>query len=164
MTDIYKVSAESLTQVAQAIRDKSGMDQTLAFPQEFVSAIEGISTGGGPIVYECGTYCPEEDKRTGVTLTHSLGVVPTFVVAYATEKEPFSGLTSYLYSYIGFSFAVNNESHFVVGVCNPAISGGYSASQSSCGTETTFRINAGPTYKLKAGVTYRWMTAAWLDA
>ena len=36
-----------LTSVANAIRSKGGTSATLAFPQEFVSAIGAIETGGG---------------------------------------------------------------------------------------------------------------------
>lgn len=36
-----------LTSVAEAIRNKGGTTATLAFPQEFVSAIDAIETGGG---------------------------------------------------------------------------------------------------------------------
>ena len=43
----YVVSEESLSTVANAIRTKGGTSAQLAFPAEFVSAIEDIETGGG---------------------------------------------------------------------------------------------------------------------
>lgn len=41
------VQDASLTSVANAIREKTGDTDQLTFPSGFVSAIEGISTGGG---------------------------------------------------------------------------------------------------------------------
>lgn len=43
----YKVDSESLTAVANAIRAKTGNDEPLEFPTEFVSEIGSISGGGG---------------------------------------------------------------------------------------------------------------------
>lgn len=42
----YFVEDTSLTAVADAIREKSGTDDSLAFPDGFVSAVEGIQAGG----------------------------------------------------------------------------------------------------------------------
>lgn len=43
----YVVSDTSLSAVADAIREKGGTSAQLAFPVDFVSAIEAIETGGG---------------------------------------------------------------------------------------------------------------------
>ena len=45
------VQDASLTSVANAIREKTGSTDTLTFPSGFVSAIEGINTGGNRAVY-----------------------------------------------------------------------------------------------------------------
>ena len=59
----YVVSGADLTSVADAIREKGGTSAQLAFPAEFVSAIEAISGGGGgtalsnpPIKAVSGTF------------------------------------------------------------------------------------------------------------
>jgi len=48
MTD-YVVRDTQLTSVADAIRAKGGTSDPLAFPDGFVSAVEAIPTGGGPV-------------------------------------------------------------------------------------------------------------------
>ena len=45
-----------LTQIADAIREKTGTGGTLAFPSGFVSAIEGLSGGGATEPYIEETY------------------------------------------------------------------------------------------------------------
>lgn len=44
----YLVDGADLTSIADAIRTKGGTSAQLAFPTDFVSAIEDIQTGGGP--------------------------------------------------------------------------------------------------------------------
>ena len=43
----YLVQGESITEVADAIREKGGTPDTLIFPDGFVAAISAIQTGGG---------------------------------------------------------------------------------------------------------------------
>ena len=43
----YLVQGASLTTVADAIRSKGGISDTLIFPDGFVAAISAIQTGGG---------------------------------------------------------------------------------------------------------------------
>lgn len=51
---MYTVENESLTSIADSIRKKAKVTEKLSFPAGFVSAIEGIETGGGsaPVVVE----------------------------------------------------------------------------------------------------------------
>lgn len=51
---MYTVENESLTSIADSIRKKAKTTEKLSFPAGFVSAIEGIETGGGsaPVVVE----------------------------------------------------------------------------------------------------------------
>lgn len=51
---MYTVENESLTSIADSIRKKAKKTEKLSFPAGFVSAIEGIETGGGsaPVVVE----------------------------------------------------------------------------------------------------------------
>lgn len=51
---MYTVNNESLTSIADSIRKKAKKTEKLSFPSGFVSAIEGIETGGGsaPVVVE----------------------------------------------------------------------------------------------------------------
>lgn len=61
-----------LTQIASAIRAKTGTGGTLAFPSGFVSAIEGLSVG---IKATAGTFTVAENTKNYV-LSHGLGEVP----------------------------------------------------------------------------------------
>lgn len=158
----YKVTDESLTQVADAIRAKSGKVGELSFPLGFASAIAAISAGGN-VRYETGVYVSDSDVRVAVTLPHSLGVVPTITIVFAEDLNALVGNTGYLLSCAGYNFSVNNDCHFVVGTSNPSVTGGYST-QSGFVSDTAFRISASPTYKLKAGVTYRWLILALPEA
>ena len=47
--DFYVVSDNSLTSVADAIRNKSGQIRPLTFPQDFVTGINNISGNGGAL-------------------------------------------------------------------------------------------------------------------
>lgn len=63
----YIVSDTNLTAVANAIRTKGGTSEQLEFPDDFVSAIGDIQTGGGVTVEalsvtENGTYTAESGK------------------------------------------------------------------------------------------------------
>ena len=44
---MYTVENESLTSIADSIRKKAKTTEKMTFPAGFVSAIEGIETGGG---------------------------------------------------------------------------------------------------------------------
>lgn len=107
----YVVSDTSLTAVANAIRTKGGTSAQLAFPAEFISAIEAISGGGG--------YTPEDFAynanpsgalvitdpsvtslpqyrfyyRTAVTSAHfsALTSIPTYCFDHCNELTTFVG-------------------------------------------------------------------------
>lgn len=153
--DTYKVEAESLTQVADAIRAKTGKLGELEFPMGFASAIAAISAGGS-IKYEIGEYTPEVDTRTGVILPHGLGVEPTVILVCAKDRTTLAGETGYLVTQANYNFSFNNECHYVVSTSNPSISGSY-LPRSGYLSDTTFRISATPSFRLKAGVTYIWV-------
>ena len=47
MANEYLVNADDLTAVASAIREKGGTEESLVFPDGFISAVQGIQSGGG---------------------------------------------------------------------------------------------------------------------
>lgn len=58
----YVVSEASLSAVADAIREKGGTSEELAFPADFVQAIEDIETGGGgEVLLASGEYTLASD-------------------------------------------------------------------------------------------------------
>ena len=71
----YLTTDTDLTAVADAIRTKGGTSAALAFPEEFVAAIEAISGGGGgsaEVLLGSGDYT--------VTSVVSSATIPTSVV------------------------------------------------------------------------------------
>lgn len=64
LVDSTQLDAD-LTSVANAIRAKGGTSAQLAFPAEFVSAIEAISGGGGLTLLASGDYVVSSDIGTG---------------------------------------------------------------------------------------------------
>lgn len=67
-----------LKAIADAIREKGGTSDNLAFPQAMADAIAAIEAGGGSIV--AGTYTPASTQTSRVTVTHNLGTEPTGVL------------------------------------------------------------------------------------
>lgn len=65
----YKVNDTSLTSVANSIRAKSGTSADLSFPDGFVTAINGIPSGGATLISKLitanGTYDAEDDNADG---------------------------------------------------------------------------------------------------
>lgn len=65
----YKVTDTNLTSIANAIRTKTGKSSSMAFPDEFVSEINSISTGGTTLITksisENGTYSASSDNADG---------------------------------------------------------------------------------------------------
>lgn len=60
----YKVTDTELTSIANAIRTKGGTSQPLTFPNEFITAVENIPTGGGTLQTKSKTYTPTESAQT----------------------------------------------------------------------------------------------------
>ena len=80
-----------LKQIADAIREKGGTSDNLAFPTAMAEAIAAIQASGGAKV-ELSELTPAADVLSSAPLTvnHTLGVVPDFVCVFAKET-PVSG-------------------------------------------------------------------------
>ena len=75
----------NLTSIANAIRAKGGTSAQLAFPAEFVSAIQAISCGGGDLEYETGTFTRASDYgggSGGYSIPHTLGEIPAVIIVW----------------------------------------------------------------------------------
>ena len=100
----YKVQSESLTAIADAIREKAGTSDalTLAGMAEAIAAIEA----GGGVVCNSGVYTPAEDVVLGqfaapaysVAIEHGLGALP-FAFVFI-EIETYNAANYF----IGYSF------------------------------------------------------------
>ena len=80
-----------LTAIANAIREKTGSSDALAFPDAMAAAIAAIEGGGAGegILMAGGTIVPVEDTNE-VVLSHGLGVIPNFVCIF---RQKFSMAT-----------------------------------------------------------------------
>lgn len=92
-----------LSNIATAIKEKSGISNSLTFPADFISAITNIYGGSANkyLRYESGTFELTEDKTIGnnspYKINHGLGEVPQVVIIWpAYEKETF-GNRGYIY-------------------------------------------------------------------
>ena len=56
MGDLVITQKENLVSIADAIREKAGIEDGMSFPDGFLEAVEGISTSN--VVYEMGEYIP----------------------------------------------------------------------------------------------------------
>lgn len=69
-----------LTQIADAIREKSGTSDTLAFPDAMAAAIAAIESGGGiPNIFKeiaWGSYTPTYDTSGAQTIAHGMSTTP----------------------------------------------------------------------------------------
>ena len=91
LVDSSQLNAD-LTSIANAIRTKSGTSAQLAFPADFVSAIQAISGGGGSIKCERGSVTLESDytwsnSHQYYAIPHSLGETPELVILWPTLTD-----------------------------------------------------------------------------
>lgn len=74
-----------LKQIADAIREKGGTSDNLAFPAAMADAIAAIEAGGGGVLFKTGTITPAAETTT-LTIQHELGKTPTLLMAYVTPS------------------------------------------------------------------------------
>lgn len=69
-----------LKSIADAIREKSGTSDTLAFPDAMAAAIAAIEAGTStPDSFKeiaCGSYTPTSDKTSATTIAHGMSTTP----------------------------------------------------------------------------------------
>lgn len=88
-----RVNEDSLTAVADAIRSKTGGTNELVFPEEFVSEIQGITTGSEPDLGEKtitanGTYAAASDGLDGYSsVTVAVDTTPSLTDLVVTPSE-----------------------------------------------------------------------------
>lgn len=94
-----------LTQIANAIREKAGTSDSLAFPTAMAEAIAAIEAGGGSLRIIEGSFTMSQNtqKNNGFTVEHNLGKVPIFASCYADARFSGKGTTDYFISGFGTS-------------------------------------------------------------
>lgn len=92
VVDSAALDAE-MTSVANAIRAKTGNTDTLAWPGGFLTAIAGITGGGGAgLAYDMGEFVLDADTKAldPPSIPHNLGEVPEFILVWTDD---FAGLS-----------------------------------------------------------------------
>lgn len=88
----YKAASSDISQVADAIRAKSGSTADLEFPDEFVTAIAAIPTGGGQYQSKSQSFTPSTSEQTAMITADSgydaLTSVTITVTAMTTMTLP----------------------------------------------------------------------------
>lgn len=84
-----KINDASLTAIADAIREKGGTSEALTFPDDFVTAIQGISSGSG-VDFAVTAYPDETDLLSATPPDNTIGVVTTTEITswIFTPREP----------------------------------------------------------------------------
>jgi hypothetical protein len=88
-----------LKQIADAIREKGGTSDNLAFPAamaDAIAAIEGVAAG---VSIAAGTITPAEETDT-ITITHGLGKTPSTVLLFVDPLYTVPGSKVALYGYV----------------------------------------------------------------
>ena len=88
----YILNGSSLASIADAIRSKSGSSQKLTFPDEFVSAINNISTGMEPtFTVVGGTNQPSSPTENTIWINTSTAIT-SWVFASSLPTSPIEGM------------------------------------------------------------------------
>lgn len=103
MSDYYVVESQSLSDVADAIREKTGGTADLEFPDEFVSEIGSISGGGEDLVSRIeGTLTSYESDDVTVICAYAFreySALTSFKCHNVTDFVAFPGLNSVAYCF-----------------------------------------------------------------
>lgn len=83
-----------LKQIADAIREKGGTSDNLAFPQAMADAIAAIEAGGGCKVC-AGKLVFAEKQNSNYVITHNLGVTPSFAYIQTISPRVSAATNSY---------------------------------------------------------------------
>lgn len=108
--ELIIANKEDLVNIADAIREKAGVEDTFAFPDAFAEAISAIETGGD-IKMTTGSFTFTEDKDVThpnyYLVEHGLGVTPEIVIIMQEDNYPtfmqnaFIGYCTYKYWMLG---------------------------------------------------------------
>lgn len=92
----------TLTDIADAIRDKIGSEDTM-LPSEMAALIASIKTGG---IYASGNKTISGSGTQTFSFTHSLGAVPNLIIIYS--------YTTYNGVIVSILFPYNTKYHMLV--------------------------------------------------
>jgi hypothetical protein len=168
-----------LKAIADAIREKAGTSDNLAFPTAMAEAVAAIEAGGA--IFETD-FTPTTDVKgntstTYITIEHNLGVVPKLILLVradihgTVQNELIMSIYHTLYDY-GYEHSIliyHNKSTagdgYTYAYVTPAVTASSSAATSNLNNQSVINITpisvtvvgqkSSSTVRLKAGVTYR---------
>jgi hypothetical protein len=103
-----------LKQIADAIREKGGTSDNLAFPQAMADAIAAIEAGGGgDVIVETGSITTAADSSDGTPITFDLsgnpGVRPDIFVWLKTPSTSYTKNDSFVAQLVIYNHETNND-------------------------------------------------------
>lgn len=159
-----------LVRIADAIREKGGVSDKLAFPDAMAAAIVAIETGGGLpsglSAVATGTFTLSSNAYVK-SIEHGLGVVPNFVAVWVEGDFDTSNNKSALIASFGYKGNItidstDNDSFFID--CSTNASGAILGVGTGCPSPQTAAfftkatVVVGGAGTMKSGLTYRWIT------
>lgn len=165
------VNSESLTAIADAIREKAETTDSLVFPNGFVDTISALGVfPEGVIEVASGTYTPTEIITTPVAVEHGMKARPNFmfIVPEPVEIDVESYGGSQLRWQVVFDQnRIDSDGSSTGGVimwCQTGtLTGGsanpYSPSENYGANDTHCYFYSSSSIVFKVGVTYRWIAA-----
>ena len=100
-----------LKQIADAIREKGGTSDVLAFPAGMAEAIADIAASGGGSVAQ-GSITFDADNNTPPTIQHNLGVIPNLFLYYSADAVAVEG-ACYLKGFVLFCGDVSDAGTYI---------------------------------------------------
>lgn len=166
VVNITQLEAD-LTSIANAIREKAGVSDTLVFPDGFASAIASIAgMPSGISKLATGTYTPTSKTTDTITITHNLGAEPSFYIFVKQEGATKTEGTQpiFLDFYIaknswGTNISRRNHAIKCIVVSTGSASIVEEPSITARADETTFWVQGNSTYdrNYAAGKTFIWV-------
>lgn len=165
------VQSDSLTAIADAIREKAESTDPLVFPTGFIDALAAIGGGsglpGGITALATGEYTPASDVMTTIAIRHNMAVMPNIYIAFS-EESPIDTDTykNYIVATIVIAKSASTGSR-TFSRLDFARTGELQSSNFTTGAESTYGgiisthlyIWCSSSFRLKAGATYRWVAA-----
>lgn len=147
-----------LTSIANAIREKLGVNDLFVFPDGFADAIANIaSTPNGISALAAGTITLAE-QSSKLTLEHNLGVQPNFYYVRAQETFDSAAHSAKIYTSSGSNlggFSLSHLAHYTTydggGFGVKQVAGSFSSFN-----DTLYTMGASGFYYM-AGCTYHWI-------
>lgn len=144
-----------LTQIADSIRSKDGTTD-LIVATDFPQRILDIPSGGGsglPDSIKTGTFTVAEDTFETITIPHGLGTTP--VIVLILPDNPDYVIRKISYAILG---GINISGEKIVTSNSGALTVKYGIMTISVDDTNIVIATQSSTYKLIAGLNYRWFT------